>query len=440
VSTPQPRTLNSWHLASCSDSSKTTLSHLSGPDLRKIYSSFSKRLGIRANLQLQRIYTSKTYKRLFKGTQIGKFGVLTEGLERNRECVQYKGEAGYFRNTTVGGSVTGESLDIGVMDDPIKGREEANSTTKRQKVWDWFTDDLLTRFSDCGALLGIMTRWHVDDPFGRLEKLFEDSDDLAQFGKITVYSRPAIATETEEHRDIGEPLFPALKSLRFLLSRKALLTQLSWESLYQQRPFIKGGGMFAIEHFKIVERVPELKGRPVRSWDKAATEDGGAYTAGVKMAETKDGQFIILDVVRKQLSPLRREKVMRLTAELDTKRTSIIIEKEGGSGGKESADNSIRNLAGFVVEAKTATGSKEDRAEPYAAQVEGGNVLVLEGDWNKDFIDEHELFPNSKYKDQVDAAAGAFNKITSSPVLGFTERQKKDIKSKSQKKRQELRW
>ena len=307
----------------------------------------------------------------------------------------------------------------------------------RDKVWDWFTDDFFSRFSEFGGLLGIMTRWHPDDPFGRLIDLAKDSE---QFGEIKVVSFPAIAEEDEEHRKKGEALFPELKSLAFLLARRALMTASSWASLYQQHPFLKGGGLFAIENFKIVNYLPKIVGKPIRYWDKAATEDGGAYTAGVKVAKTEDDQYIILDVVRKQMSPLVREKRIRQTAEVDGKNTRIWIEQEGGSGGKESADSTIRNLSGYTIRADRVTGSKEDRAEPYAAQVEGQNVLILKAPWNKDFIGEHELFPDGKYKDQVDAAAGAFNKLASAPIIGYSEKQKKDISRRSPQSRNETQW
>lgn len=142
------------------------------------------------------------------------------------------------------------------------------------------------------------------------------------------------------------------------------------------------------------------------------TPDGGAYTAGVKMAKTEDG-FIVLDVVRGQWSAHEREKRIRQTAEMDGVGCHVWVEQEPGSGGKESAENTIRNLAGFVIKSERATGEKSVRAQPYAAQVQGGNVKIVKADWNKDFLNEHETFPNGKYKDQVDAAAGAFNKLVS---------------------------
>jgi len=89
-----------------------------------------------------------------------------------------------------------------------------------------------------------------------------------------------------------------------------------------------------------------------------------------------------------------------------------VVEQEPGSAGRESADNTIRNLAGFRVVADRVTGSKQVRALPFAAQVQAGNVsLVRIGTWVEPFLDECETWPNGKFQDQVDAAAGAFNRL-----------------------------
>lgn len=382
------------------------ISWLSGkdPDLRTIYTSFSDRLGIRANLKLQRIFSSELYQKIFPATSINSANVVTISGQklRNREIIEYNDAEGYFRNTTVMGSITGESLDLGVIDDPIKGREQANSKTIRDKTWDWFTDDFFSRFSENAGLLAILTRWHVDDPIGRL---------IGQSEDVKVVTYKAIADEDEPHRACGEPLFPEHKSLEFLLERKKVMAESRWLSLYQQSPIIEGGGMFKVDKFRIIDAAPAKLTRIVRYWDKAATEDGGCNSAGVKIGRTIDGQYIVLDCVKGQWSSLTRERRIRQTAEMDGKSVKIWIEQEPGSGGKESAESTIRNLSGFTIKSEKVTGDKVLRAEPYAAQVEAGNVMLLRGEWNKDFISEHESAPNGALKDQWDAAAGAFNKV-----------------------------
>lgn len=383
------------------------------PDSATIYASYSDRLSTRANLNLQRIIDGPTFRRVFPETMLAEPGAARYGLRylRNLEILEFVGQSGSFRNTTVLGGVTGEMLNLGVVDDPIKGRAEASSEQIRNKTWGWFTDDFFTRFSDDAALLMILTRWHVDDPVGRLKQ---------EFPEVQLLRYPALAEEDELYRDKGEALFPELKSKEFLLERKRLLTQAGWESIYQQNPIIVGGGFFPIDKFSFVDKQPAKDSvvSSVRYWDKAGTEDGGAYSAGVLIEETKDHNFVVSNVVRGQWGAMRREERIKQTAIMDNadRYVKIWVEREPGSGGKESAENTIRNLRGFTADWDLVTGSKEVRAEPYAAQVQAGNVSLVKGEWNRDFISEHELFPNGKYKDQVDAAGGGFLKLVGRPA------------------------
>jgi len=166
-----------------------------------------------------------------------------------------------------------------------------------------------------------------------------------------------------------------------------------------------------VRKFQVVQSAPSQVSRWVRYWDKAGTMDGGKRTAGALIGQTAGGHFVIADMVKGQWSAGKREKVIKETAERDGRAVEVGIEQEPGSGGKESAENTIRNLAGFVVFADRPTGDKETRAEPYASQVEGENVFLLLGEWNEDFIEEHKSFPRGQFSDQVDAASGAFNRL-----------------------------
>jgi len=374
------------------------------PDLRTIFASFSDRLGVRANLRLQRIYDGRKHKLVFPDFRIAPPNSIGVG-QRNREMIEYLGYDGYFRNTTIRGPVTGESLDLGVVDDPIKGRADANSLTVRDSTWDWMTDDFLTRFSEDGALLIILTRWSVDDPVGRLREIDPS---------VVVHSYPAIATKDEKYRKKGEALFPELKSLEFLNERKTVLADSSFEALYQQNPYLPSGGMFPIVKFQRFIGVPpksEIR-RSVRYWDKAGTKDGdGAETAGTLMHILHDGRFVIEHVAHGRWAALEREQHIRMHTETDGYRVKVKVEQEPGSGGKESAEATVRNLSGYTVETDRPTGDKAVRAEPYAAQVQNGNVWLCEGEWHRSFLEQHEHFPFGKLKDMVDASSGAFNDI-----------------------------
>jgi predicted phage terminase large subunit-like protein len=377
------------------------------PQWKTIYASYSDDLGVLRNFNLQRLLQSQRYRNIFPLLSINE-----PGWQCNSNFIEYVGGPGSFRNTTVNGPITGMELNLGVLDDFVKGRAEASSKTKRDHNWNWFTDDFLSRFAADSALLIVCTRWHVDDLLGRY---------IAKDPTVRQIIFPAIAEEDEKDRRKGEALFPALKPLSFLLERKALMTESSWQAEYQQHPYVVGGGMFPVDLFRTIQVFDrrEIKAS-VLAVDKAGTAGGdGAYTAIVLMHKMKNGQFVIERVVRGHWSALEREKMIKQCVETDYANMGrffrvsyqIVIEVEPGSGGKESAENSIRNLAGYNVIGHRPTGDKAVRAEPFAAQVQGGNVLLHAGPWHEDFIEEAESFPNSPHLDQIDAAAMAFNHL-----------------------------
>jgi predicted phage terminase large subunit-like protein len=342
---------------------------------------------------------------------------MANRTKKNSKLIEFQGKKGYFRNTTVNGQITGKTLDLGVIDDPIKGRAEASSKNARDKAWAWLMDDFFTRFTDRAGMILMATRWHVDDPTGRFIAKFPDAKVL-KFPAISLTPDAERPRSYDLRRVKGVPLFPQFKSRSFLHERKTASTVASWESLYQQSPIVVGGGIFPIECIKLTNTAPVVANikKSVRYWDKAGTTDDGAFTAGVLMHELISGGWIITDVVRGQWGAFKRESIIKATAERDKElygflKVSVYTEQEPGSGGLESAERTIANLAGHKAYKDKVTGSKELRADPYAAQWQGGNITLLVRPWNDDFLDEHESFPNSKFKDQVDAAAGAFMQI-----------------------------
>jgi predicted phage terminase large subunit-like protein len=207
---------------------------------------------------------------------------------------------------------------------------------------------------------------------------------------------------------------PARLSKEILEEVEASIGEFAYACQFLQTPIPRTGGMFKTE--RIVTDTPSKKlVQVIRYWDKAASHDAGCYTAGVKMAKDVTGRFWVLDVVRGRWSSDRREEIIQSTAELDGRGVEIGIEQEGGSGGKESAEGTIRRLAGFRVRADRPVGDKVLRADPFSVQVNSGNVSMVQGEWNSAYTGELQYFPASKYKDQVDASSGAFS-LLSKPV------------------------
>ena len=177
-----------------------------------------------------------------------------------------------------------------------------------------------------------------------------------------------------------------------------------------------GGNKFRREWFKVIETQPEDLPRSVRFWDMAATEAKAGkdpdWTVGLKLAQTSDKVFYILDVRRMRGTSNEVEQLVKQTAALDGVSTPIRMEQEPGSSGKAVIAQYTKALAGYDFAGVLSTGSKEVRANPVASQAEAGNIKIVGGPWLAAFLDEVELFPMGGHDDQVDALSGALNSLT----------------------------
>jgi len=386
------------------------------PELKTFYASFSERLGVRANLKVQRVLTRKRYKKIFK-TRISEKRQIDGKYLRNKEVLEFIDETGYFRNTTVQGSITGETIDLGVIDDPIKGREAANSTTTREKTWDWFTDDFFTRFSEDAGLLVILTRWHTDDPAGRMIESFGDD--------IEVVKYKAIATEDEEYRKEGEALFPEVKSITFLNERKKTMSAANFVSLYQQSPTIQDGEMFKYDWFKWWEAEPVIKEKSI--FVDTAQKKGQRNDYTVAQLWGFDGLNIyLLDMLRiKENAPQAQRAIeMFYHKHNDNKFKKMYIED------KSSGSTMIQVFRGkkMLVEAIQRNKDKEERASIFSGYIEMGRVYLNSKINQIDkLIDEAISFPNASHDDTLDPMMDAIEKycINSKPNSIFAVLEKK---------------
>lgn len=188
--------------------------------------------------------------------------------------------------------------------------------------------------------------------------------------------------------------------------------------------FIKptAGKVFSRSWWNMKSAYPK-RGRKVRYWDLAATEPSKKntdpdWTAGVLMVES-GRQGWVADVVRARDSAKRLENLIKTTAAIDGKSTEIHIEQEGGAGSKLYLEHiRLDVLGGYAVYTHTVSKNKIERAKPLSSMVESGNVFLVEGGWNKDYIDELHNFPDGSHDDQVDASSGAYNTLFSGSKYG----------------------
>jgi len=312
-------------------------------------------------------------------------------------------------------AMTGHRGDRVLYDDP-HSVEGALSDIQRTAVLRVFSETVTTRLNspERSAIVVVMQRLHEQDLSGHIleRELGYEHLCLPMEFEADRRCRTGIGFADPRQADASAPMASLSRATTSAGKRSGNKSSPS-AGQFQQRPTPRGGGMFPTEQFVLVDAPPAPAdiAASLRYWDKAGTKDGGAYTAGVLMHKLKDGRFCVAHCRRGQWAALDREREIKRIAELDGARIPIAVEQEPGSGGKESAEATIRNLAGWRVTADRPTGDKAVRAEPYAAQVQGGNVLVVRGPWTQAFIDEHVAFPVGRTKDQVDAAAAAFNLI-----------------------------
>lgn len=313
----------------------------------------------------------------------------------------------------VGASIAGEPLDLFMMDDVFGSREDADSPTKQETVYEWYMDDVSPRLQKAAAIVGVNTRWGPGDLFGRILESEEGPE-------WTYVKLPAIA---EEDDPLGRAKGTALCEDRFPLAKleqKRRIEGVGFESLYQQNPIVRGGSYFRREWFAIVDATPSRSvPRRVRYWDLAMSrKDSACYTSGVLMAKVDDVVYVE-DVIRGRWSPAERNEVMLATAKMDSKIPGFektYFESPVFDTGKESKRAILAKLAGYSVRADEVSGSKEIRAEPMADAAMGGFVKIVAGSWNAAYLTELEGFPKVNYKDQVDSSSGAYNMLTRGTV------------------------
>lgn len=173
-----------------------------------------------------------------------------------------------------------------------------------------------------------------------------------------------------------------------------------------------------------IENFPPLI-RKVRYWDLAATvadygNNDPDYTAGVLMGISSQNEFYILDVQQFRGTPSQVEELVKRCAVADGYETEIYIEQEPGASGKTVIDHYRRNvLPDFIFDGFRMTGQKVHRAKPFSGMCEARHVYLAKAGWNRNYLQELELFPNKRvHDDMVDASSGAYMKLAGNSSLG----------------------
>ena len=339
-------------------------------------------------------------------------------LERGKVLDWTTRYGGGLKATSVGGGVTGRGINDGLalIDDTLKSREDAESKRERDRVWNWFRDDIMSRLEGMASVFVLNTRWHEDDLIGRLAR-----DPLGESWEFI--NMPAIhvghVPVDERERPDAEPLWldadahrPGREGALAWYAKARARGEYSWWSLYQGVPRPRGNAIFDDDppRFELPFAWHGKRGCIVM--DPAATaKTTSDYTAigafGIEGVAEQSKMYVV-DVVRGQMTV---PAGVRAAAAMQ-KRYGLPIAVEA-VGGFKAVPQMLRELDSTlrVVEI-TPLGDKVTRATPLAEAWRQHRVLLpLNASWLSDYLAEMRNFTGlgDAHDDQVDMTAHAWN-------------------------------
>lgn len=381
-----------------------------------------------------RIIKSDLYKSLFQNDVLDAAGgVVHKGVQLRTETPSmfYNTREG-FRLAIGSGSPIGFHAHFIIVDDPVNPNE-VDSEAERENTINWMTGSLSSRKidKDVTATICVMQRLAQADPSG----LMLDEIPDRKWGTPVMHiclpwkksDKVAPAKWAENYDEATGLLDPVRCTDEVGQAFKIKFGVRMFSAQFEQDAKPKEGAMFRTDMIRYevppTERDWERAGR---YWDKAGSYLTGKRTAGVKMVRDNLKRVWVMDVKKGQWSAREREQTIKKTMIIDGKKCRVGVEQEPGSGGKESAENTVIENPGYVVRMDRPGADKETRAESFAAMMEAGNVYIpvtiVDGvkktpSWVAEYVDELAAFPGGLFSDQVDASSGCFNSLIGGPSI-----------------------
>lgn len=407
------------------------------PDYKIAIASYSQDLSSGFCKDIQNIIRSESYKEIFKGVRLNENrdpDATNESItDRYFQVVKRKG---YVKAVSVESPLTGKSVDIGIIDDPFKDRAEANSEKRRELVWNWYIDVFCSRLHNDSKQLMLFTRWHEDDLAGRLLDPDNEFYNAEEASEWTVLVFPALFEDEKIHpmqeevndpREVDQALWESKHGAQKYL-RKRETNPTSFDSIDQQRPTSKAGNKIQRDWFmtmKAKELPFNINTVVPNYWiDGAYTQDSKNDETGL-MAEyfhKEDGRLYIFNAsgVRKELFEFL-PFFKTYTKANNFKRKSLIWIEPKASG--KSMRSMLQKPAfgsfnAVEINNKAVALGKWNRVENSEPFLMSGKVVLVEGAWNKKFIDQCCSFPNGKHDDMLDNLTYAINEYFVNPKKG----------------------
>lgn len=324
---------------------------------------------------------------------------LSKSSDRDIEIAE-KGGSIITRGIMSG--ITGNSGDLIIIDDPVKNRQEADSVTYRERLWEEWQNSIKTRTQAGTKIIIIQTRWHEDDLAGRV---------IRQENNVEVVNIPVEAEENDIlGRRIGDALCPEIgKDNNWLQAFKASYTDgmRAWNALFQGRPTSEEGNMFKREWWQFYDVLPENMPLKVISVDATFKDKADSDFVAIEVWGKLNADFYLIDMLKRRMDfPDTLKAIKAMNAKYPDRHSILIEDKANGPAIIAMLKHEISGIV--AIEPK---GSKIARANAVTGIIESGNVyLPRYADFTSEFIEEHATFPNGINDDLVDSCTQFLNK------------------------------
>jgi predicted phage terminase large subunit-like protein len=354
---------------------------------------------------------------------------------------------GQYAGVGIGGTTTGRPANLLITDDPVKSREEAESATQRNKVWNYYLSALTTRKQptaneEPAIEIMILTRWHPDDPAGRLMETDEWKEGRWMHVNYparqeewdrtspTIMRKDLPRTDARWNPTSSEYVFTGKKvwalweerfSLEFL-NRRERLNPREFAALYQQQPYIEGGNILKSHWWRYYakDERPEQFHSVIIATDTAFKKnDRSDYSAIIILGMALDGDIYLLDLLRGRWDfPELKRVLIHQNVKWRGKGLRAIYIEDKASG--QSLIQELRNQSGMSIVPYKPGSDKVSRLHAVTPMIEGGRVyLPDEAAWLDDFIAEAMVFPSAPHDDQVDALSLGLDVLARTPMLSL---------------------
>lgn len=348
-------------------------------------------------------------------------------------------QGGRFWSDGVGGAMTGKGFHLGIIDDPVKNREEAESETYRNRIWDWYTSTFYTRQEPGAAIVIVMTRWHDDDLAGRILKQEESEPEcwhIVNFAanELTKENQfPATCTVEPDWRESdGVALCPERYDEKALAKIRSAIGLRDFSALYGQHPTVESGNIWKREWFEVYDDdVFNRNGHSVKllsdgyDWDTAYTADEeNSASAWVRSSIGSDGRVYVSEAGFDWL------EFPDLVKSMEEKIAPHYIEAKATG---KSAVQALSKMKIYASEVKVRGGDKIARTKIVTPLVESSKVRVHRSVYDKLLNDPRQgllKFPSGEFTDLNDAFVQALNRhfpfdekpeIVKKPILSTIE-------------------